>query len=211
LLVCSAEKDICVTTTGGCSEKETRRLARIITETIIAEASSHHLPADDEAQEKLVDRLASLRLPPAAGSADAGNSRIAFGKTFHFAGTPGGMEKLRLDPDGAGRLKIRFGFRGEDLDFVAGHGKWMTADLPLDAPLHRQHSFTYGWLADGSLEIKQCLCNTPYHKLYRLFFGDDSVNLSMERNILHRDDKPDKTLATGYAERARTGTLTGSP
>lgn len=75
LVICSPEKDMWVTTTGGCSTAESQRLARIITETIIAESLDKPIPTDEEAYAELCARIAALAIPAANIASFADNQR----------------------------------------------------------------------------------------------------------------------------------------
>ena len=183
LVICNPEKDLYVTTTGGCTERECQRLARIITETIIAESLNEPLPMDDVGYQELEKRLENLTLPCAEGEAASSGESAAFGKKYVFDANPAKIGELTFTREDAGTLAIAMRLDGKPVTVKAGHGKWLTADVPLDTPMHTLHSFTYGWKKPDTLELKQYLCNASYYKLYTFVFTDNKVEFTVKQNV----------------------------
>lgn len=198
LIVCSPEKDLYVTTTGGCSERECRRLARIITETIFAESLNEPLPRDDIGYGELGERLDALALPAAEGAASSLEEGSVFGRTYAFAENPSKISSLSFERGGPGTLKIAMTFDGKPVNVEAGHGTWRTFEAPLDTPLHSVHSFTYGWADAKTLVLKQYLCNTSYSRLYRFSFAGDGVVFTVRQNVSLYGDNEERI--SGKAE-----------
>lgn len=182
LLVCSPEKDMYVVTTGGCSREENRRLLTIITETFFAESSDKPIPYDDEAYRVMETRLAKLKLPPALGEKLAQNEEKWFDRDYR--GTGQEITELHFERKNGDTIGVSMKFREERISFLAGHGNWITGEgLPLDTPLHTIHSFSYGWVGENHLSIKQYMCNTTYCKVYDILFSQSGIEMTVTQNM----------------------------
>ena len=184
LIVCNAEKDLYVVTTSGCDYTwENQRLARIITETIMAESNNEPLPHEDEEYEKLQKRISALTLPAAEGEVSSEKENEIFGKRVQFPENASGLDEICVSRESEDTVSLDMVFRGKKVNVKAGYQKWITAyDEPLDTPQHIIHSFSYGWISADTLQIKQYMCNTSYYKLYTLKFSGNACDLHMEKN-----------------------------
>lgn len=185
LLVCSEEKDLYVVTTGGCTREENRRLLTMITETIFAEASDGVIPMEDEAYEKLKNRIGSLTLPAASGEKSSRKEELFFGKDYVPSGeSDTGISKIRISRENGDSIRIRLIIKEKTVSFEAGYRNWMTTeDGSLDSDLHSLHSWTYGWKEEGRLLVKQYMCNTMYYRMWDFRFIEDKLKLTITQNI----------------------------
>ncbi len=194
LIICNAEKDLWITTTGGCTEKECQRMVRIATETIMAESLDQPLPMDDVAYNELRDRIDRLTLPTAVGDAVSADESAFLGKTFRFPDNPAKIEEINFRRDTADTLDIVLRYDGKPVKCKAKHNAWLTTTAPLDTPMHTIHSFSYGWTGGNRLQLKQYMCNSSYYKLYNFTFEADQLAFTVGQNVTLYDSDDDKPI-----------------
>ena len=196
LLLCSREKNLYVVTTGGCSREENRRLATIITETLFAESSNDPIPYDDEAYRKLAQRLSRLQLPCAEGERSSRAEADCFGREYQLS-PDDDISLLRFDRTDDDTILVSMAVRGGKITFSAGHRRWITGEqLPLDAPPHTAHSFSYGWTEPSRLILKQYMCNTTYYKIYDIRFDRDRLEMTVTQNMAIGGQQPKRCAGT---------------
>lgn len=191
LIVCSPEKDIVVTTTAGCNYEENKRLAMIIIETIISESENDPLPMDDDSYKSLLKKIDNWQLPTAAGKVFSLKEKNILERQYTFEDNIYHINNIKITRIDKNTLEITMVYKGRQIIFNAAYNKWITTEAELDTPMHRFHSFTYGWKDENILELKQYIKNSSYYKIYTLIFKDNSMTLSIKQNISLYGDKAD--------------------
>lgn len=180
------EQDMVVALTSGL--RDMQAVLNIVWDKLLPAAQSKRLRADRQAQRRLQQRLAALKLPPPAGSATPAAAAKYLNRRFVFAANDQGFEHLTIRPSGGDALSLDLRLRGRDVSYVCAQGDWRQgrgvlpggrlAQFP-DEPL----AGAFAWENEHTLVARVTAYETPFQLRLRFQFADDELTLDSETNV----------------------------
>ncbi len=176
------EQDAVVAITSGV--KDMQGVLNLVWDKLLPALHSEALAADEASREKLQQRLKSLALRPAEGSADSALAAKVLGKKYEFPANDLKLEAISLEEDGKdGGVALVARFNGTEQRIVCGRGAWRKGRGAWGT-LHEQPVAASGaWTADDTFTARLCFFETPFVHTARLKFSGDEVRCELESNV----------------------------
>jgi CubicO group peptidase (beta-lactamase class C family) len=192
------EQDAVIAITSGV--KDMQGVMNLIWEKLLPELGAKRLRSDAANQKKLSDKLASLTVRPAEGSATSPLARKVLGRKFVFPANELKLEAITLKSSSNGDgVTVAMAANGTTREFSAGHREWQKG-LGSFGTFYVEHpaSATSAWKTDDTLVLKQCFTLTPYYVTHQLRFDGEQLIYDAEANVGFRNTKQPQLI--GRAE-----------
>ncbi len=172
------EQDAVIGITSGV--KEMQPILDLVWEQLLPAMKSSTLPPDDEAEQKLQQKLQGLtvRLPESMSE----HVKVS-GKKYVFPGNDSKLETISLERDpGDGHETLVTRIDGVEQRIVCGSGNWQEGRLAWGT-MPRQAAATAGGWSNDTFTAKICFYETPFIVTIRLKFAGDDATLNSESNV----------------------------
>lgn len=172
------EQDAVIAITSGV--KDMQSILNLVWQKLLPALNSSALASDDEAGQKLRQKLTELtvRLPEGIGEPTKFS-----GKKYEFPANDLKLETIALEraADG-GHETLVTRVDGVEQRIVCGRGKWHEG-LVAWGPLVQQPAATAGGWTNDAFTAKICFYETPFIVTVRLKFSGDELTLNSESNV----------------------------
>jgi CubicO group peptidase (beta-lactamase class C family) len=202
------EQDAVLAITSGVSDMQ--KVLQTTWDVLLPAFQSAALAEDAAAQQKLEERVRSLRVPAAVGEATSSRAAEVLGKTYKFAGNEAGLQTLTFEQQGdhismvvRAKATLIEGRESESTDVEYAidlpNREWKQVRVPTLAGID-PNSFakdiavaaTAAWTDADTLAVKLVCYETPYYlSLAFRFSGDDDdvVTVDSRYNVSFGDPK----------------------
>ncbi len=173
------EQDAVIAITSGL--KDMQAVLNLVWDKLLPAMATAPLAANDGAAQKLEDRLKTLALPVAEGSASPAGLA---GKKYAFPSNESKLESITVDSGGKdGPVTLAVRLDGADQRIVFGRGVWQKGRAAW-GPLSEQPVAASGaWTASDTFTGKLCFYHTPFVGTVRLTFSGDELRCNFETNV----------------------------
>lgn len=173
------DQDAVIAITSGV--KDMQAVLNLVWDKLLPAMKSTTLPPDDEATQKLEDRLKGLSLRPQEG---ARSSTQVLGKKYVFPANERKLESISVESDGnGGSVTLVAQIDGVEQQIICGCGTWRKGHAAW-GPLPEQPVAASGaWTADNVFAAKLCFNETPYIISVKLAFSGDEVRCNSQANV----------------------------
>jgi len=146
----------------------------------------------------LAEKLASLKVRPAAGNETSPLAAKFLGRKFVFPANEQKVEAITVIPDKAGSgVTVAILENGITHQFASSYREWQKDPGSFGTYIDRPAAATSAWAADDTYVVKQCFYETPYYVTHKLRFDGDQVMYDVESNVGFRNTK--RPQLTGHA------------
>jgi hypothetical protein len=181
------EQDAVVAITSGV--KDMQAVLNILWDRLLPAFQPKRLKADAAGHKKLTEKLASLTVRAAEGSATSPLASKVVGRKFVFPPNDLKLESLALTPGADKSVMVSFQATGLTREFGAGHRAWLRGRGTFGTYSGQPAAATSAWPSDDTLVIKQCFTETPYYVTHKLRFEGAQVFYDAEANVGFRNTK----------------------
>ena len=187
------QQDAVVAITSGV--KDMQAVLNLVWDQLLPAMKSEALPADDESNKKLHDKLAGLIIPTPQASTSARIPKEAANKPFDFPTNDQKIESLRLEFDTKGEgVTLIAKINGEEQRIACGNGEWKKGRFAFGRQRLQPAAASGAWTADNIYTAKVCFYETPYIATLRLNFADGKLQLDSSWNVGFGGAKPKPLL-----------------
>jgi CubicO group peptidase (beta-lactamase class C family) len=173
------ELDAVVAITAGTGDMQA--VLNVIWDKLLPAFHSEQRPADPEAQKKLADKLAGMKVRLLAGAGSPGPAADQSGKRFTLPANDEKLEAVVLEfggDSGAATLVLRRD--GVENRIACGANAWTKGRLVLGAMPEQPVAACGAWIADGTYAAKICFCESTTSVTITLRFSGDQVFCDIE-------------------------------
>jgi CubicO group peptidase (beta-lactamase class C family) len=156
------------------------------------------LPADSHAYDELCDKLASLSLPMADGSASSPKVEQWSGKSYKLEANPFNLESLTLQFGGSSNTIILRDARGEH-PIQVGHSAWLHGISNMRGRGDEPIAASGAWTADDIYEVRVCCTGDNYCPIFRFHYQNGEVQFETEPNATWDWEPSGVTKIVGHA------------
>jgi hypothetical protein len=195
LCVVMPDQEAVLATNGGVGLGSYPRILELAWEHLIPAMAPGPLPPDPVAARALADRLAGLRLPPAAGERSSPVAAALSGRTFTVAANPDGIEAVGFDFRGDGAtLAIRHA--GGEQCVRCGFGRWAHdpgAAIPVptmfraepvrNVPPPMPMAASGAWTDERTYVVRFWWRGTAFGRTLTCRFAGERVTIAQEQNV----------------------------
>jgi CubicO group peptidase (beta-lactamase class C family) len=178
------EQDAVLAITSGV--KDMQAVLNVVWDLLLPALRPTHLRPDAVAQQKLTDRLASLRIPAAAGAPSSSLAQKISGRTYSFPTNAQNLSSLSLSfgtPSTGSGVVLSYTVNGRTSRLPCGSDTWSRGrgsiasynDVPLAA--------SAAWASDDTCVVKLIPTGTPFCFTWKLRFAGDELIFAEERNV----------------------------
>jgi CubicO group peptidase (beta-lactamase class C family) len=176
------EQDAVVAITSG--TKDLAGVLNLVWDKLLPGMKSQPLPENPDADKKLADKLAGLKISVAPGTGSPGNATQFFGQTYLFPTNAQKLESIALESTGAGvPLVLVLHCGGVEYRVPCGNGEWAKSKLSYSTLLDQMVAASGAWQDDGSYAAKICFYETPFVLNLKLNFAGDQLNCNAAFNV----------------------------
>lgn len=196
------DQDTVVAITSGVGDMQ--KTLNVVWYKLLPALGNTALAANASGDQALKQKLASLEMRTAEGSATPSSAKKFLRQKFTFPTNDQKLESVELASSGNGKeLTLNVGIAGQKVSISCGHEKWLKGRGPYlggalaqfpDEPL----AGSFGWPEDDTCKIKVVACETPFNTVLTLKFDGDQVTLDSEANVAFGPRK--KRQLTGKVE-----------
>ena len=180
--------DAVVAITGG--YRNMQAVLDLVWEKLLPAMESAPLPANREANEKLLKRLASLAVRPPAGQSQSPLAAKLSGKTYSFPANDRHLESVSFEFKPAGATVVIRASSNESR-IACGGGSWQKGrtsfvnglDNRMVQPSLQPVAASGSWSADDTYTVKLCLYETPFYTKLVFRFNGEQVVFDSEYNV----------------------------
>ncbi|HLW64052.1 MAG TPA: serine hydrolase [Gemmataceae bacterium] len=173
------EQDMVIAITSGV--KDMQAVLNLIWDKLTPALSVTSLTPNEGMQKKLEQKLKSLTVRPAAGSAMAAK---VFDKKFEFPANERKLESIALESDAKNdTVTLVARFNGNEQRIVCGHGAWHKGKSGWGNLAAQPMAASGAWGEDDTFTAKLCFYETPFLITIRAKFSGDEVKLTSESNV----------------------------
>jgi len=173
------DQDAVVAITSG--TRDMQAVMNLVWDILLPAMGKTALPADDRTRARLTQKLASLSLPPPAGSPSSPVAGSVAGKLYLLPKNDDGLEAVGLEAGAGTTLVLRIG--GQERRLPSGYGEWRRgASLGLRG-VEQKVAASGAWTSDDTYTAKVCAYETPFCNTLGLRFAGDAVVLDQEQNV----------------------------
>jgi CubicO group peptidase (beta-lactamase class C family) len=142
------------------------------------------LPADEQAQDKLRQRLKGLMVRPQGGSSSVAAAAKVWNRKYEFPANGQKLESIALEDGGKdGAVTLIARFDGGEQRIVCGHGAWQKGKGAWSRLPVQPVAGSGAWSGDDTFTAKLCFYETPFIFVARLKFSGDEVRCEVESNV----------------------------
>lgn len=178
------KQDAVVAITSGVGDMQA--VLDLVWEHLLGGMRAEPLPADDEGQDRLRNKLANLVLPPPAGGLTSPVAAGVSGNVYVLPENDGPFEAVGLEVGDETTLVLRID--GQERRLPCGSGEWRGgSQLPFGgraiARAEQPVATSGAWTDDHTYTVKLCLHETPFCATLGLEFEGDIVLVDQEMNV----------------------------
>jgi CubicO group peptidase (beta-lactamase class C family)/acetyl esterase/lipase len=190
------EQDAVIAITSGV--RDMRAVLSLIWEKLLPAMKSSALASDDEAGQKLQQKLNGLTLRLPESTSEPAESS---GRTYVFPTNDSKLEAITLARDAAdGHETLITRVDGLEQRIACGRGKWHEGQVAWGA-MPRQPAATAGGWTNEAFTAKICFYETPFIVTIRLTFAGDELTVNSESNVGFRQTKQPELVGKAAEER----------
>jgi CubicO group peptidase (beta-lactamase class C family) len=172
-------QDAVIAITSGV--KDMQAVLNLIWDKLLPACKATPLPAQDEARQKLEQKLKRLSLRPQEGSAPA--AKVS-GRKYEFPANDRKLESISLESDGKdGTVTLGTRFNGVERRIVCGRGAWKKGRGGWGTFPEQPVAASSAWTEDETFTAKLCFYETPFTLTIHLKFSGDEVRYHSESNV----------------------------
>jgi hypothetical protein len=181
-------QDAVIAITSGV--RDMQGMLNLIWEKLLPAFEPKRLKSDATSQRKLKEKLASLTVRPAEGSASSPLAAGILGRKFVFPANEQKLEAITLttNRNGSG-ITVTMQLNGVSHHFASSHREWQKGRGSFGAYVDQPAAATSAWAKDDTLVVKQCFVETPFYVTHQLRFDGDQVFYDAETNVGFRGTK----------------------
>jgi CubicO group peptidase (beta-lactamase class C family) len=173
------DQDAVIAITSGV--RDMQAVLNLIWDKLLPAMKASPLTANDEARQRLEQKLKKLALRPPTGSAPA--AKVA-GKKYEFPANEQKLEAISLASDGEdGAVTLVARLNGAEHWIVCGRGAWRKGRGSWGRLPEQPVAASGAWTEEGTFTAKLCLYETPFIFTVRLKFTGDEVRYASESNV----------------------------
>lgn len=172
------EQDTVIAITSGV--RDMQAVMNLIWDKLLPALSASPLPADNEAQAKLEQKLKSLTIKVPAGTASAAKGSD---RTFVFPANPQKLETLTLKTEKDGSVAFHVKVNGSDRKLLFTPKQWQSGRTAWGRMTEQSVASSGAWTADDLFTAKICFTHTPFIATVKLKFTGDEVKYESEMNV----------------------------
>jgi CubicO group peptidase (beta-lactamase class C family) len=133
---------------------------------------------------KLTERLAHLTVRPAEGSETSPSAPRILGRKFVFPANEQKLEAITVTSNNDGKsVGVVVQSAGAKSEFIAGHRDWKQGRGSFATYTDAPAAATFAWDAEGTLVVKQCFTETPFHVTHKFRFDGNQLSYEAQRNV----------------------------
>jgi CubicO group peptidase (beta-lactamase class C family) len=172
------EQDTVIAITSGV--RDMQAVLNLIWDKLLPALTHSRLPADNESQAKLEQKLKSLTMKPIAGAAEAATGSD---RTFVFPVNPQKLESLALKTEKNGSVAFHVKVNGNERKLLCTPNEWNPGRTAWGRQAEQPVASTGAWTADDTFTAKLCFTHTPFIATVKLKFTGDDVRCESEMNV----------------------------
>jgi hypothetical protein len=178
------DQDAVVAITSGVGDMQA--VLNLVWEHLLGGMEASALPADSDAARRLKEKMASLELPPQAGSPTSPRAREVSGRVYLLPENDSRIEAVSLEAGEETRLVLRID--GREWPLTCGAGEWTRGGrLPLGARhaegANEPVAASGAWTGDDTYVAQVCFHETPFCATLELEFEGDVLLFDGRMNV----------------------------
>lgn len=180
------DQDAVIAITSGV--KDMQAVLNLIWEKLLPSFQAKRLKSDGATQKKLAEKLASLSVRPAQGSASSPLATRFSGRKYVFPANEAKLESITLTAS-SGQVAISLQADGGSRQFSGRYREWQPGRGSFGTYREQPAAASCAWTSDDTLVIKQCFTATPYYVTHKLRFDGNQVFYDAEGNVGFRNTR----------------------
>jgi CubicO group peptidase (beta-lactamase class C family) len=179
------QQDAVVAITSGV--RDMQAVLNLVWEHLLAGMKSAPLSADEAAQARLAQKLASLSLPPQPGRPTSPVARRVSGRLCELPKNDDGIEAVGVELGKETTLLVRSG--GRERRVPCGRGAWLRGGAfpvgksALSGAGEQAVAASGAWTDDDTFTVKACFYESPFCATLGLRFAGDALVFDEEMNV----------------------------
>jgi CubicO group peptidase (beta-lactamase class C family) len=175
------EQDAVIAITSGL--RDMQAVLNLVWEHLYPAMKDGAVPADSEAHQKMLKKLAGLTVPTQKGAANVKVPADVSKAAFQFATNPQKVEQLGIEFGDGDGVTLVGKFGGEDVRIACGAGEWKKGRFAFNQLRDQPAAASGAWTADNVYTAKICFYETPFILTLRLDFTEPKLKVDASMNV----------------------------
>ena len=175
------EQDAVIAITSG--TRDMQAVLNRVWEHLYPAMKNEASPADSEAEQKMLKKLAALTVPTPQVVVGRAMPKDVLNMAFEFPSNPQKIEALAIKFIDGFTVRLIGRIGGEDVGITCGSGQWTKGRFAFNQLRDQPAAASGAWTADNVYTAKICFHETPYIVTLRLDFTEPKLKLDASMNV----------------------------